>query len=143
MTLQASPAAYDIIKEFEGFVPDVYTDPTGTRTIGYGHTGRHVARETISQEEAEEILEEDVQTVLHALSELIEVPLKQNQLDAVISLVYNIGQGAFARSTLLRLLNMSNFEAAAREFPKWRLSKGIPLPGLKRRRAAERLLFIG
>jgi lysozyme len=69
------------------------------------------------------------------------VPLSQNQFDALVDFVFNEGQGNFARSALLKLLNQKNYQAAACQFPAWCMADGQVLPGLVTRRAAERALF--
>jgi lysozyme len=71
----------------------------------------------------------------------VKRPLNQNQWDALVSFVYNVGAGNFISSTMLKLLNQGDYKGAAGEFPKWVHTNGQINPGLVRRRAAERALF--
>lgn len=142
--MKISQTGIDLIKYFEGCKLIAYLDDSGTWTIGYGHT--RVARSgwKINQEEAEELLRNDL---MHseALIRGLGLSLNQNQFDALVSFVYNVGIGNLKQSTLYRLLKKdpNNFFIAY-EFPKWRKSGGVILPGLERRRKAEaRLYFTG
>jgi len=133
----------DIIKEHEGLRLDAYM-PTkrDVPTIGYGHT--HTARmgQVITKARAEELLRMDVKWVEGVLNSLVEVPLNQNQYDALGSLVYNIGGTAFANSTLLRVLNGGDYSGAADQLLRWDKQKGRTLRGLTIRRQKERALFL-
>lgn len=114
-------------------------------TIGYGHTGGVSAKsKPLTKTQAEELLRKDINTKYApgALSP-VKVRINQNQADALISLVYNIGPGAFANSTLLKELNKGNIRKAADEFLHWNKgANGQMLPGLTKRRAVERALFL-
>lgn len=88
------------------------------------------------------LLRADLGTAEAAVNRLVTVPLTQNQFDALVSLVFNIGEGNFSKSTLLRRLNAGEREAAAGQFGRWNKSKGVELAGLTKRRAAERELFL-
>ena len=115
----------------------------GTLTVGFGHTGADVfPTMVISEAEAERLLSVDVEKFTDGVAMLVEVPLTDNERVALVSLAYNIGLGAFQDSTLLEKLNAGDPAGAADEFPKWRMSKGEIMPGLVRRRAAERTLFL-
>lgn len=141
--MKTSPAGLALIEEFEGFRSCAYLDAGGKWTVGFGHllkTGESFARITFQQ--AAELLARDIQAVDNALSSLVTVPLTQNQWDAIASLVFNIGSGNFAKSTLLKRLNERNYPAAAEQFTRWCLVDGKPLNGLLRRREAERDLFL-
>lgn len=135
-------AGLAIIKEFEGLSLTPYLDAVGIPTIGYGHNGG-VSMETppITREEAEELLRRDVQAAERAVSNAVFVSLNEHQYSACVSLCFNIGAKAFRDSTLARLVNQGNLLAAASQFPRWRWAGGRILPGLVRRRAAERALF--
>lgn len=139
-----SNECYDLMKHFEGYSSKAYKCPAGVWTIGYGHTGTVDERGmTITMEEALELLERDALIAEQAVERLIDVSLQQYQFDALVSFTMNLGQGNLERSTLRKLLNEGDYEGAANEFPKWRMSNGKPLLGLERRRAAEKLMFEG
>lgn len=141
-----SPIALDLVKRFEGYSPTLYTCPAGKRTIGYGHvvTPPHLPdfQKPITQERAAQILMMDMTYAQQAVERLVKVPLNENQFAALVSFVYNIGEGAFAASTLLRLLNKGRYDEAASEFNRWIHAGGKRLEGLIRRRRAERGLFL-
>lgn len=142
-TRDVSQAGIDLIKKFEGFSQTPYADPTGNLTIGYGHLIR--PGETyykLSPEEGEELLREDVHDAVMAVKRLITAPLKQNQLDALVSFTFNVGSGALQRSQLRKHLNNKRYDLAAEEFLKWVYSRGQRLTGLYNRRKAERELFM-
>lgn len=133
----------NMIKAHEGLRLEAYM-PTkrDVPTIGYGHT--HTARmgQVITEAQAEHLLRQDVQWVEGVLNSLVEVPLNQNQYDALGSFVYNIGGTAFANSTLLRVLNGGDYSGAADQLLRWDKQKGRTLRGLTRRRREERALFL-
>ncbi len=138
-------AGLDLIKNFEGCRLTAYPDPgSGGEpwTIGYGHTGPEVHEGlTITQEQADQDLQRDLQNFEQAVNDLIAVSLTPNQFAALVSFDYNTG--SLATSTLLRLVNAGNFQAAAGQFALWvHDGNGNVLPGLVRRRAAEKQLFL-
>jgi lysozyme len=133
----------DLVKQFEGCRLKAYQDIVGVWTIGYGCTGKGIGPGVIwTQDQADEALEERLEVVQSGIENLVTVRISQNQLDALTCLAYNIGLGALAGSTLLRLLNQKKFDEAADQFLRWNKAGGKPVPGLLRRRAAERSLFI-
>lgn len=138
-----SPAGLALIRAAESFSAVVYLCPAGKRTIGYGHVLRgdeHFLR-PITREQAEALLIEDlapVEIYLHAVSPT----LTQNQFDALASLCFNIGLGAFEKSTLFARLKAGDIPGAAGQFGRWIYADGKILPGLVKRRAAERALFL-
>ncbi|MBL1208257.1 glycoside hydrolase family protein [Geminocystis sp. GBBB08] len=137
----------DLIKEFEGFRNQAYICPAGIPTIGYGSTfyldGRKVKMgDRISKEEAEKLLIRTVQTFADGVSKVIKVPLTSNQFSALVSLCFNIGVGAFQKSTLVKVLNQGNYSEAANQFLRWNRGGGKVLAGLTRRRTRERQLFL-
>jgi lysozyme len=143
---RTSPAGIELIKAHEGLRLAAYPDPgTGGEpwTIGYGHTGGVRPGDRITADEAERILRDDLAWAEQAVAERVSpmVDLTQHQFDALVSLVFNIGRGAFERSTLLRKINTADVEGAAREFSRWVHAGGRVLPGLVRRRQAEAELF--
>ena len=139
--MKPSQDCIDLVKEFEGFSETAYQCPAGVWTIGYGTTTGVTSGYTVTEQEAEELLMEDLTESSKAVEELVDIPLTQEQYDALVSFVYNVGREAFRQSTLLRLLNANNIAAAALQFSRWNKSNGKVLPGLTRRRLAERQLF--
>lgn len=132
-----------LIKASEGLRLKTYLDTGGVPTIGWGHTGPDVIKgQTISTAEAELLLTIDLQKFETAVMRLVHVPLNQNQFDALVCLSFNIGIQALADSTLLRMLNARNYAGAADQFLRWNKVDGVSLPGLVKRRAAERSLFL-
>ena len=120
-----------------------YQDSVGVWTIGYGHTGRDVhPGQVITLEQAEELLRQDMLIAELAVNHDVHVPLTQNQFDALCDLVFNIGGSEFSTSHLLLYLNEGFYTKAADEFPKWNHAGGKVLPGLTKRREAERQLFL-
>lgn len=132
----------DLIKTFEGLKLSSYDDGVGVWTIGYGHTRNIRPEMTISKEQAELYLQEDLERFEKAVSRLVKVQLTDNQFSALVAFVFNIGDGAFAYSTLLKLLNEARYHAAAQQFLRWDKAQGKVLPGLTRRRGAEMRLFL-
>ena len=139
--MQISKAGLDLIKQFEGLYLNAYRCPAGVPTIGYGHTAGVAMGQTITQQQADDYLRRDVRQFARAVARLVTVPLTQGQFDALVSFAFNLGEGALAQSTLLRLLNAGDYAGAAAQFDRWNKAGGRVLPGLVRRRAAERALF--
>ena len=131
----------DIIKKFEGLKLEAYLCPAGIPTIGWGHTRGVKLGQKISAAQAEVFLDHDYQEAEDAVKRLVKVPLNANQLGALTSFVFNLGEGRLMGSTLLRLLNQGEYRLAAKEFDKWVYSGGKKLNGLIARRKAERELF--
>lgn len=129
-----------VLKNHEGFSAVPYKDTGGVLTVGYGHTG-HITG-PVTQEQAEQLLKADLKVAEHAVADNITIPLNENQFSALVSLVYNIGSQAFAKSHLKLYINQGNFELAANEFDKWVYDNHVKLPGLIDRRAAEKQLFL-
>ena len=110
--------------------------------MGYGATGADVTEGLeITQEEADKRLLADIEQFERGVMRVVKVPLTDNQLAALVSFTYNLGIGSLWRSTLLRLLNAGDYEAAAKEFLKWDRAGGVPVAGLTRRRKSEMDLF--
>jgi len=132
-----------MIKEHEGLRLNAYLPtPNDVPTIGYGHTKGVKLGMTITKAQAEQFLKEDLIWVDNAIARLVKVSLNQNQYDALGSLIYNIGEGAFQTSTLLRKLNSGDYQGAADQFLRWNKQKGKVLNGLTTRREKERVLFL-
>lgn len=116
--------------------------PAGVLTIGYGHTNNVRLDDVLTQDEAEKLLDIDIKIKENELNKLIKVPVTQNQYDALISFVFNLGVGNLKNSTLLRLLNQKNYKGAAQQFDRWVYAGNKVLAGLVKRRAEEKELFL-
>ncbi|MFW2082535.1 lysozyme [Acinetobacter guillouiae] len=143
---QVSPQGVDLICGFEGLELKAYDDGVGVCTIGYGTTiyphGKAVQYgDTCTIEQAKNYMQYDLRRFEQAVNAAVNVPLNQNQFDALVSLSYNIGIGAFKNSTLLKLLNASDYHAASHQFDVWIKAGGKTVQGLVNRRAVEKLLF--
>lgn len=141
--MRISKQGLELIKASEGFAAVPYRCPAGYMTIGYGHVLRDEQITHITEEEAEALLRKDIAEIEQAIHELVSVPLKQHEFDALVSLAYNIGITRIAGSTLLKLLNAGRRHEAAEQFGRWVYANGKPLAGLVARRNAERQLFLG
>ena len=141
--MRTSQRGIDLIKEFEGYSEGVYMCAGGKYTIGYGHTQGVEPGDTCTKEKAEEYLRMDLREAEEAVLEFITVPLSQNQFDALVSLVYNIGSGNFYDSTIRRVINLNigDIEEYRLAWMMWKKSRGKVLKGLIRRREAEFKLF--
>lgn len=140
-----SEALVAFVKAWEGLKLEASGDPLvpGVRDIGYGH--KLMPSESpgrITPEQADAWLRLDLDGHLHDLDQHIHVALEQHEQDAVLSLAYNVGVEALRTSTLLHRINTNRFEEAADEFPRWCRAGGRIVPGLKRRRLAERAIFL-
>jgi lysozyme len=132
-----------LTESFEGVRLTAYQDQVGVWTIGYGHTGPGVcAGLTITQDQANELLAQDVATAASNVNRLVTIPLTQDEFDALVDFTFNVGTSNFASSTLLRDLNSSNFADAATQFERWDHAGGLVVAGLLRRRQAETTLFV-
>ena len=141
--------ALDTIQQFEGLKLKAYKDSVGIWTVGFGNifnldTGKPIKQgDVITQETADRWLKIEVDNLQAKMRKVITVPLNDNQWSALTSLVYNIGFGAFKRSTLLRLLNAgASKEEVAKQFLRWNKAGGKEVKGLTNRRQAEFNLFL-
>jgi len=144
--VKISDAGLNLIKSHEGLRLEAYPDPgTGGDpwTIGYGHTQGVKPGDVIDDATATQFLRDDIAWVEECVNEAADVDLSRNQFDALCSFVFNVGCKAFKGSTLLRLLNAGNYEAAEHQFARWDKAAGKVLAGLTRRRAEEAKLFHG
>lgn len=134
--------AVDFVKRWEGFRACAYRCPAGVMTIGYGHTGDVKAGDVVTYHEADELLLKDLQSTAERLAPYIQVPVTEGQAVALTSLAFNLGVQGMVRKCprLMRALNAREYEAAADEFLD--VTNG-GVPGLVKRRAAERALFLG
>ncbi len=134
--------ALELIKPFESCKLTAYLCPAKVWTIGFGATGPGIGSGLVwTQDQADNRLLTDVARFDRALKRLVKVSLTPNQHGALLSLIFNIGEGNFAASTLLRLLNSGNTAAASAQILRWDKAKGKTLKGLTRRRLAEREMF--
>jgi lysozyme len=132
-----------LTESFESCLLKAYQDVRGVWTIGYGHTGNEVHPGlTVTQAQAESWLLEDIQVAVEAVNRLVTVPLDQGEFDALCDFTFNLGQGSFAGSTLLRDINAGEFQKAADDLLEWDHASGKVIAGLLRRREEEEALFI-
>lgn len=130
------------LKDYEELRLVAYQDAKGVWTIGWGSTRDVKEGDTISVEEAEQRLRNDVKFAEDAVSKGVIVPLAQHEFDALVSLTFNIGVGAFLDSTLLKRLNEGKKDAAARQILRWNKCNGRELAGLTNRRRKEQRMFL-
>lgn len=138
------------IAEHEGMILHLYNDPANHATIGVGHlvhqgpingSESEEFKRGITKERAMKILRSDVMKAENTVNKLVKVPLNQNQFDALVSFVFNIGETQFASSTLLAKLNNQDYQAVPSELNRWVHGSGKKLPGLINRRRNEGNLF--
>ena len=142
-----SNACLDLIREFEGLRLKAYPDPASGGepwTIGYGHTAGVRSGDECSGLQADHWLAGDALAASQAVLRMVHVPLEQCQFDALTSWVFNLGERRCAGSTLVRMLNLGmTAERTADQFLLWVRGGGRVMPGLVRRRQAERAMFLG
>jgi len=140
-----SPASIALIKSFEQCRLTAYLPtPNDRPTIGWGTTGADIHMGmTWTQAQCDERFATDLDAFAGGVSAALTGETSQNQFDAMVSLAYNIGLGAFKGSTLLRLHNAGDFTAADAQFAAWNKQAGQVLQGLVRRRAAESAMYRG
>lgn len=145
MTRKVNKATLEHIKKSEGLRLSAYPDPGSKNgdpwTIGYGSTKGVVKGMKISAEEAEARLRDDLTNAENAVSRLVTVPLNDNRFGALVSFVFNIGAGAFQKSTLLKLLNQGQYDAVPGQLARWNKNDGAVMAGLTKRRAEEAKLW--
>lgn len=140
--MEYSLRGYKFTESFETLRLEAYQDPTGTWTIGWGHTGKDVYPGLkIDEDSATALLHADLSSAQACVNRALKVAVSSNQFDALVDFCFNVGPTDFLGSTLLREVNAANFAAATVQFSRWIHSRGIVLPGLKRRRDAEAQLF--
>lgn len=143
--LKTSQRGIALIKSFESLELKAYPDPgTGGKpwTIGWGHTKGVKPGDRITEQQAEAFLTQDLAVFELTVNSAVKVPVTQSQIDALVSLAFNIGGANFAGSTLVKKLNAGDLRGAADQFPRWKFADGKEMRGLVRRRAAERELFL-
>lgn len=139
---QINQAGFDLIKQYEGLSLKAYLCPAKVYTIGYGHTGPEVNNNTrYTQERADLVLEDDILKFCRIVTDIVKVPINNNQFSALVCLAFNIGGQAFSSSTLVKLLNAGDIKSASAQFLRWNRVNGKILEGLTRRRQSEKDLF--
>ncbi len=146
--MHTSKRGLELIKHFEHLALKPYICPAGQLTVGFGHCVRTKKERTqfqqgISEPTALQLLAQDVAIAERAVMRLASVSLTQNQFDALVSLIFNIGSGAFQRSALRSKVNRSEHDEVPEEFMRWVWAGGRKLRGLMLRRAAEARLYQG
>jgi lysozyme len=132
-----------LIKKFEGLELEAYKCAAGVWTIGYGHTKDVQEGDVISESHADHMLEVELEEFEGYINDNVTAPLSQNQFDALVSWVYNLGPANLKASTMLKVLNSGDYEGVPAQIKRWNKAGGKVLEGLIRRREAEALLFIG
>lgn len=141
--MTTSKLGLQLIKDFEGLRLDAYKCPAGVWTIGYGHTKGVKQGMVIDQSKADDYLVEDIAPIERELNGL-GVNFRQEQFDALVSWIFNLGTGNFYNSTMKRyILADCTDEQITDQMIKWVNAAGKPLVGLKRRRIAEANMFLG
>lgn len=140
-------AGIDLIKRWEGCKLKAYKDVAGIWTVGYGLTSRagfiEVGPDTVlTQEEADWYLEKVVDDFASKISPMITAPINENQFAAFVSLAYNIGVGAFQKSSALRRFNAGQIMEVPAAMRMWKKAGGKVVQGLVNRREAEVKLFL-
>jgi lysozyme len=139
-----SDAGLELTKGFEGLRLEAYQDVGGVWTVGYGHTGPDLlAGMKISQADADMMLRADVSAAVRCVNRAVEEAISQPQFDALVDFCFNVGTGAFLRSSLLGYVNQGEFASAAQQFLLWVHVDGKRCEGLAKRRQAERAMFLG
>lgn len=136
-----SKAGIQLTEQSEGCRLRAYQDTGGVWTIGYGHTGGVRPNQTITQEVAEALLKHDMDYAVSVVNTHAS-KCTQGQFDALCDFVFNVGPTQFLHSTLLKYHLAGEYEKAAAEFPKWKYDNGKVIPGLVKRRAAEKALYV-
>ena len=139
--MKTSQKGIDLIKHFEGCELNAYKCPAGVWTIGYGHIKGVQEGDVITEQQADEMLVEELNEYETYINTLVAVPLNQNQYDALVSWVYNLGSSNLNSSTLLKVLNSGDYAGVPEQIMRWNKAGGKVLEGLTRRRQAEADLF--
>lgn len=146
--MKASNACLEMIADFEGFSARPYKCPAGVWTIGIGSTrdadGKPITEDhiPITREQAFNLMLNTLGQYEDAVTRYVTVAINHNQFDALVDFAYNAGAQNLRTSTLLKKLNAGMIQGAADELSKWVYADGRILPGLVKRRIAERTLFL-
>ena len=141
--MKCSQEGLALIKKFEGCRLKAYRCSANVLTIGYGHTSGVKETDTITQDEADKLLQEDVEQFEKYVDDYVTVKLGQSQFDALVAWTFNLGVGNLRSSTMLKKLNETDYGSVPSEMKRWNKAAGKTLNGLIRRRLAESLLFEG
>lgn len=141
--MEYSGKGLELTKREEGLRLMPYQDQAGVWTDGYGNTHNVTPGVSITEAESVADLRRNINSAVRCVNQLVKVKLNQNQFDALVDFVYNVGSGNFSSSTLLKLLNAGDYEGASQQFQKWLLAGGKVSNGLKKRRNDEMNEFNG
>ena len=156
MPMQVDQRGKDLFKEWEGLVTHEYLDSGGAPTIGIGHLltrsertsgkitigGQAIDyRNGLTEQQCWDLLGQDLDGAEGTVNEAVTVPLNQNQFDALVSFTFNVGDGAFLGSTLLKLLNQRQYDQVPEQLKRWNKDNGHVVQGLTNRRAKEVTLW--
>ena len=139
--MKISQEGLSLIKRFEGCRLESYKCSANVLTIGYGHTSGVKETDTITQDEADKLLQEDVEQFEKYVDDNVTVELGQSQFDSLVAWTFNLGVGNLRSSTMLKKLNNEDYKSVPSEMKRWNKAGGKTLDGLIRRRKAESLLF--
>jgi lysozyme len=143
--MQFSTTGLELLKKLEGFRAKPYADSGGKMTVGYGHLivpGDGVALgDIIDPVKATELLSKDVKYAVDGVNNNVTSSITQNQFDALVIFVYNVGVTAFKNSTLLKMLKAGDVKGASEQLLRWDKVNGVSVSGLHNRRVAEQTLF--
>ena len=140
--MRVNQPTIDLIKRFEGFVPDAYRDAVGVWTIGYGFTLGVQPGDTITKEQAKRRLARELESYEAAVTRACTNEPNQNEFDALVCFAFNVGAAGMAKSSVIKAHNRGDHQAAARAFSLWNRAGGKVWAGLTRRRAAEAALYL-
>ncbi|GJL94865.1 MAG: hypothetical protein DHS20C05_12700 [Hyphococcus sp.] len=144
--MRTGDTGLNLIKGYEGLRMSAHYAPSEQWTVGYGHTGSARHGMSVTEGDAERLLKEDVGPIEQLIGDTVRAPLNQNEHDALVSLIFNIGEDNWKNSTVLRKLNAGDKIGAANSFEMWTKAhvnnELVTLDGLVRRRAAEKSLFL-
>ncbi len=156
MAMQVGQRGKNLFKEWEGLVTHEYLDSGGAATIGIGHlltrsertSGKLVIRgqaldyrNGLTEQQCWDLLDQDLGGAESTVNEAVTVPLNQNQFDALVSFTFNVGDGAFRGSTLLKLLNQGHYDQVPAQLKRWIRDNGHVVQGLINRRENEITLW--
>ncbi len=156
MAMHVGQRGKNLFKEWEGLVTHEYLDSGGAPTIGIGHlltrsertSGKIIMggqaldyRNGLTEQQCWDLLDVDLAGSEAVVNEMVKVSLNQNQFDALVSFVFNVGDGAFRSSTLLRLLNQGQYDQVASQLQRWVMDNGHVVQGLVNRRNKEIALW--
>ena len=141
--MKISQEGINLIKKFEGCELEAYKCAAGVWTKGYGSTKGVKEGDTITQDEAEELLIKDLEVFEKAVNDAVKVAMVQCQFDALVPWTFNLGPGNLNSSTMLKKLNGREFDEVSEQMKRWNKANGKTLDGLIRRREAEALLYEG